>query len=159
LPRGCYIVYYDGTNYYFRTDNKLTANITGDAGTVNGHTVLSDVPTGAKFTDENTTYTFTGGTNKFTVTPSGGTAQTVNVTPSVSLSDVSGTSDLQAIEALTGTSGFLKKTAADTWQLNETMMVILSYGTSTWNDFITAYKENAVVYCRASSNSNPATGS
>ena len=38
-------------------------------------------------------------------------------------------------------------------------MVILKYGTSTWNDFITAYNENAVVYCRASSNSNPATGS
>lgn len=32
LPRGCYIVYYDGTNYYFRTDGKLTANITGTAG-------------------------------------------------------------------------------------------------------------------------------
>ena len=240
LPAGCYIVYDDGTNYHFRTDNKLPGNIVGDAGTVNGHTVNADVPSGAVFTDvdryvnsaaftdntstdadnpirmtltragsdsvtvtadipkvssssagvapkgtavssqnqntkflredgtwakpsyttnSNTTYTFTDGTNSFTVTPSGGTAQTVNVTPSVSLSDVSGTSDLQAIEALTGTSGFLKKTAADTWQLNETMMVILSYGTSTWNDFITAYKENAIVYCRASSNSNPATGS
>lgn len=38
-------------------------------------------------------------------------------------------------------------------------MVILSYGNSTWNDFINAYKKNAVVYCRASSASNPATGS
>ena len=38
-------------------------------------------------------------------------------------------------------------------------MTILSYGTSTWNDFITAYRANHVVYCRASSNSNPATGS
>jgi len=37
-------------------------------------------------------------------------------------------------------------------------MVILSYGNSTWNDFITAYQKNWVVYCRASSNSNPATG-
>lgn len=37
-------------------------------------------------------------------------------------------------------------------------MVMLSYGTSTWNDFLAAYKENKVVYCRASSNSNPATG-
>ena len=36
-------------------------------------------------------------------------------------------------------------------------MVVLSYGTSTWNDFITAYNKNAVVYCKASSNSNPAT--
>lgn len=40
-----------------------------------------------------------------------------------------------------------------------TGMTILSYGTSTWNDFITAYNANKVVYCRASSNSNPASGS
>ena len=38
-------------------------------------------------------------------------------------------------------------------------MTILSYGSSTWNDFITAYQANHVVYCRASSNSNPASGS
>ena len=31
LPAGSYIVFYDGTNYYFRTDGKLTANITGMA--------------------------------------------------------------------------------------------------------------------------------
>lgn len=40
-----------------------------------------------------------------------------------------------------------------------TGMTILSYGISTWNDFITAYKANHVVYCRASSNANPASGS
>lgn len=38
-------------------------------------------------------------------------------------------------------------------------MTILSYGSSTWSDFITAYDEKKVVYCRASSNSNPASGS
>lgn len=38
-------------------------------------------------------------------------------------------------------------------------MTILSYGISTWNDFITAYQANHVVYCRASSNANPASGS
>lgn len=38
-------------------------------------------------------------------------------------------------------------------------MTILSYGNSTWNDFINAYNTNTIVYCRASSNSNPATGS
>jgi len=37
-------------------------------------------------------------------------------------------------------------------------MVILKYGISTWNDFITAYSNNVIVYCRASSNSNPASG-
>lgn len=38
-------------------------------------------------------------------------------------------------------------------------LVILKYGSSTWQDFINAYNTNSVVYCRASSNSNPATGS
>lgn len=37
-------------------------------------------------------------------------------------------------------------------------MVVLSYGSSTWSDFINAYKNNIIVYCRASSNSNPASG-
>lgn len=37
-------------------------------------------------------------------------------------------------------------------------MVILKYGISTWNDFIDAYQNNAIVYCRASSGSNPASG-
>lgn len=38
-------------------------------------------------------------------------------------------------------------------------MTILSYGHSTWSDFLTAYTARHVVYCRASSNSNPASGS
>ena len=38
-------------------------------------------------------------------------------------------------------------------------LVILKYGSSTWKDFLDAYTTNSIVYCRASSNSNPATGS
>lgn len=38
-------------------------------------------------------------------------------------------------------------------------MVILSYGNNTWDDFLAAYQKNNVIYCRASSNSNPASGS
>lgn len=37
-------------------------------------------------------------------------------------------------------------------------LTILSYGNSTWNDFITAYQNHAIVYCRASSQTNPASG-
>lgn len=48
--------------------------------------------------DTNTTYTFANGTNGFTVTPSGGTAQTVTVTPSIT-NNVTGS----------GTSGYLTK--------------------------------------------------
>ena len=55
LKAGSYLAFYDGTNFYFRTDGKLTASITGDAATVNGHTVAVDVPSNAKFTDATTT--------------------------------------------------------------------------------------------------------
>lgn len=47
---------------------------------------------------------------------------------------------------LTNDKGFLDK------------LVVLSYGSSTWDDFINAYNKNTVIYCKASSNSNPATG-
>ena len=40
-----------------------------------------------------------------------------------------------------------------------TGMTILSYGSSTWADFLAAYKAKRVVYCRASSAATPATGS
>lgn len=40
-----------------------------------------------------------------------------------------------------------------------TGMTLLSYGKSTWQEFIDAYTTNSIVYCRASSNSNPASGS
>ena len=55
LPAGTYLVYYASNIYYFRTDGKLTANITGDAGTVNGKTVGINVPSNAVFTDINVT--------------------------------------------------------------------------------------------------------
>jgi hypothetical protein len=47
-----------------------------------------------------------------------------------------------------------------TWKAGGLPMVILSYGSSTWNSFIDAYNNNVIVYCRASSDSsNPASGS
>lgn len=54
-------------------------------------------------TDTNTTYTFANGTNGFTVTPSGGSAQTVTVTPSIA-------------NATTSTAGLMS--AADKTKLN-----------------------------------------
>lgn len=49
--------------------------------TAGGQSVIFKTPTD---NNTNTTYTFAGGTNKFTVTPSGGSAQDVTVTPSIS---------------------------------------------------------------------------
>ena len=54
LPAGSYLVYYQDSKFYFRTDGKITGSITGDAATVNGKTVAVNVPSGAVFTD--TTY-------------------------------------------------------------------------------------------------------
>lgn len=41
------------------------------------------------------------------------------------------------------------------WETEWTEMVVLSYWHSTWQEFIDAYNKNAIVYCKASSNSNP----
>lgn len=60
---------------------------------------------------------------------------------------VSGVSVPTKTSDLTNDSGFI------------TGMTILSYGSSTWQNFIDAYNANKIVYCRASSNANPASGS
>lgn len=49
-----------------------------------------------------------------------GNAATATTASSVALSGVTGADDLKAIEALTGTTGILKKTAANTWTLDTT---------------------------------------
>lgn len=85
-----------------------------------------------------TTYTFDGTYNAST-----NKAATVStVTDAIgALTIPTKTSDL------TNDSGFM------------TGMTILSYGSSTWANFIDVYTSKRVVYCRASSNSNPASGS
>ena len=37
-------------------------------------------------------------------------------------------------------------------------LFLAAYGKSTYQEILQAYKDNEIVYCRASSNSNPATG-
>lgn len=47
-----------------------------------------------------------------------------------------------------------------TWSTIVPSLVEMSYGeASAWSKFINAYNAGAIVYCRASSNSNPASGS
>ena len=71
-------------------------------------------------------------------------------------SSVDGSSGLVPAPTTTDINKFL---AGDgTYKDGGQPMVILSYGSSTWNDFIEAYNNRVIVYCRASSNSNPATG-
>jgi hypothetical protein len=74
-----------------------------------------------------------------------------------------------ATSSATGTAGLAPApTSADvdkflagdgTYKSGGLPMVILSYGSSTWAQFEAAYNNNVIVYCRASSNSNPASGS
>ena len=66
-------------------------------------------------------------------------------------------SDISYSNTTSGLSATDVQAAID--ELEGGRMVILRYGISTWDDFITVYNKNAVVYCRASSNSNPASGS
>ena len=73
-----------------------------------GGTTLSLVTTGEKATwnakaSTNTTYTFANGTNGFTVTPSGGTAQTVSVTPSIT-NNITGSGSANYVPKFTGTN-------------------------------------------------------
>ena len=67
--------------------------------------------------------------------------------PSYSLSEISGTSDLQAIEALTGT-GFLKRTGANTWAIdNSTYLTAVPKATdSVIGGFQTGYTESGKNY-------------
>lgn len=110
LPAGSYLVFYDGTNYYFRTDGKITGNITGDAATVNGKTVGVNVPANAVFTD--TTYTTMGasgsGHSSGLVPDPGSTAGTTKFlredgTWVVPTADVSGKEDKMSIVQITET--------------------------------------------------------
>ena len=69
-------------------------------------------------------YTFAGGTNKFTVTPSGGTAQNVTITPSITVT----AAVTDGVWDLTGTNGtnkvtyavapYTASTATQTWVAN-----------------------------------------
>ena len=57
LPAGLYLVHYDGTNYYFRTDGKITGSITGSSSTTITATATDD---------DVVVLTGTNGTNKVT---------------------------------------------------------------------------------------------
>ena len=60
------------------------------------------------------------------------------------------------VTSVNGQTGTVTITASDLGAM--TGMTILSYGNSTWNDFIEAYNANRIVYCKASTAANPASG-
>ena len=76
LPKGLYLVYYDGTNYYFRTDGTMTGSVTGNAGTAS--------KLNCRATTSNTKYyilgaTSTGNQNVYRAYNASGSANTTGV--------------------------------------------------------------------------------
>lgn len=84
----------------------------------------------------------------------------------ISATDTTYSAFTGATDSTAGTSGLVIAPAAGdnlkalygdgTWKLPG--MTILKYGTSTYAEALAAYQANNVVYCRASSNSNPGSG-
>ena len=56
-------------------------------------------------------------------------------------------------------NGKVLKVDSGAWTVDYDGLFIASYGSTTFNDIKTAYLNNKVVYCRASSNTDPASGS
>lgn len=109
-----------------------------------GYTIAKSVPSDAKFTD--TTYTFSGGTNKITITPSNGTAQDITITPSIT-NNVTGS----------GTNGYLTKFSGTNTITNGPQ---LGSSTTTFlrNDGTWATPSGAVTGVKGSAESNYRTG-
>lgn len=113
--------------------NFLPTSTTSDEGKV--LKVGSD-GTAAWDTDNDTTYTFSGGTNKITVTPSNGTAKDYTITPSVTITakatdglwDLSGTNGTNAVTyALGAYTTQQSKASFDTSTTNPTRTERLNY--------------------------------
>ena len=93
--------------------------------------------------------------SSFSVTRTG-----TNENPLLNFTLVKGDNGTNGQDGYTPVKGVDYFTEQDIASLNiPPKMAILKYGISTWDDFMQAYTENAIVYCRASSASNPATGS
>lgn len=104
------------------------------------------------------------GTSVGTFTANASSDTTISLTDTT-YSDFSG-----ATSSAAGTHGLVPAPSAGdqekvlhgdgTWKDAAAKLVEMSYGESNaWAKFIAAYQGNKIVYCRASSNSNPATGS
>lgn len=90
--------------------------------TLDGKANTATTLTGYGITDAYTKEELTGSSTNVVVAKAN-SAATAASADSVALANVSDADDLKAIEALTGTSGLLKKTAANTWELDNTSYV------------------------------------
>lgn len=127
----------NGVTYTFSISGH-TMTITGSDGSVQTVTLP----------DDDTTYSISINDHTITLTDSNGGTSTVTVPDSnttYTLSRVDNT------VTLTGSDG-------STSSINLDNMFLAAYGKSTYAEVLAAYKNNRIVYCRAGTGSNPATG-
>ncbi len=109
-----YVLKSNGSSVYWGSDNNSVTGVKGSSESSyrTGQVNITAANIGLGNVENTKLSTWTGSTNITTIgTLSSGT---------VPLNLVSGADDLKAIEALTGTTGLLKKTAANTWTLDTT---------------------------------------
>ena len=144
--------------YYTKSSDLSTVATSGSYNDLTNTPTIPDVSNFiTKDVNDLTNYTLTS--NLSTVATSG------------DYQDLSNTPDLTEYEEATNKVTSLSSSSSDTEYPSAKCvydyienhfpdgMYIMSYGHSTWNDFITAYQKRMLVYCRASSSSNPASGS
>lgn len=127
----------NGVTYTFSISGH-TMTITGSDGSVQTVTLP----------DDNTTYSISINDHTITLTDSNGGTSTVTVP------DNNTTYTLSRVDntvTLTGSDG-------STSSINLDNMFLAAYGKSTYAEVLDAYKNNRIVYCRAGTGSNPATG-
>lgn len=103
-------------------------------------------------------------------TYSAGTNVQISAGNVISATDTTYSNFTGATSSVAGTNGLVPAPAAGdeskalhgdgTWKDTTAKLVEMSYGeANSWAKFIAAYNAGSIVYCRASSNANPATGS
>lgn len=119
---------------------------------ISGHTMTISGSDGSTQTvtipDDDTTYSISINDHTITLTDSNGGTSTVTVP------DNNTTYTLSRVDntvTLTGSDG-------STSSINLDSMFVAAYGKSTYDEVLDAYKNNRIVYCRAGTGSNPATG-
>lgn len=122
--------------------NKLTA---GSHITINNDTISATQPT----VNDATLTIQQNGSNVQTFTANQSTNATANITVPTKTSDLMN-------DGADGTSTYVE--ADELAPIATDGMAVLAYGASTWQDFIDAYNENRVVYCRASTDADPSVG-
>ena len=119
-------------------------------------------------TDNAPTYT-----NRIIVLPQLNAGSNITIdssTNTISATDTTYSNFTGATSSVAGTNGLVPAPASGdqekvlhgdgTWKDTTAKLVEMSYGESNaWTKFINAYNAGSIVYCRASSNANPATGS